>query len=154
MRVYREHLSSLCELHLVTTANIAPQPSVFVHRGLEPQSPELLRIYAEADVFVMPTRADCFGVVFAEAMAASLPIVTTRVAAIPEVVRDGETGFVIEVDDHEALRRRLELLVCDADLRETMGRRARSVGEERFDMNKHAERLVDLLFGIMGRKSG
>jgi glycosyltransferase involved in cell wall biosynthesis len=125
-----------------------------VHRGLKPQSPELLRLYAEADVFVLPTRADCFGVVLGEAMAASLPIVTTRVAAIPEAVEDNESGFVIEPDDAEALRDRLERLVSDPELRARMGRCARRIGEERFDINKNAERIADLLLEIIRRGKG
>src|SRR5262249_39623514 len=114
--------------------------------------PELVRLYSEADVFVLPTRADCFGVVFGEAMAASLPIVTTRVAAIPEIVRDGETGFVIEVDDGAALCDRLERLIRRGDLRKKMGGGGRGLGEGRFDMYKNADRLVELLFGIIRRK--
>jgi glycosyltransferase involved in cell wall biosynthesis len=118
---------------------------VSVYAGLKPHSPELLRLYAEADVFVFPTRADCFGVVLAEAMAASLPIVTTRVAAIPEAVKDGESGFVIESDDADALRDRLERLAQSPELRRQMGQSSRKVGEARFDIEKNANRIADLL---------
>jgi glycosyltransferase involved in cell wall biosynthesis len=154
LKVYRAHFESRCELHLVTNAKVPNGRSVFVHRGLTPQSAELLRLYAEADVFVLPTRADCFGVVLGEAMAAGLPIVTTRVAAIPEAVKDNESGFVIEPNDAEALRDRLERLVTDRSMRERMGRCARQIGEDRFDMNKNADRIAELLIEIIRRGKG
>jgi glycosyltransferase involved in cell wall biosynthesis len=143
--VFRKHLRGSSELHLVTSADVRGGDGVSVYAGLKPHSPELLRLYAEADVFVFPTRADCFGVVLAEAMAASLPIVTTRVAAIPEAVKDGESGFVIESDDADALRDRLERLAQSPELRRQMGQSSRKVGEARFDIEKNANRIADLL---------
>jgi hypothetical protein len=148
LTVFRRHLSASSELHLVTAAEVPSGEGVWVHRGVKPHSRELLELYSDADVFAFPTRADCFGVVLAEAMAASLPIVTTRVAAIPEAVRDGDSGFVIEVDDADALRDRLERLVSSPDLRRRMGRCSRSVGEERFDMVKNANRIAELLLDL------
>jgi glycosyltransferase involved in cell wall biosynthesis len=148
LRTYREHFRSSCELHLVTSADIAGGDGVFVHRGVPPQSEKLLQLYAEADVFVLPTRADCFGIVLAEAMAAGLPIITTRIAAIPEAVKDNESGFVIDVDDAEALRDRLQRLVATPVLRARMGEVARGIAEARFDINKNAARIVELLLDM------
>jgi glycosyltransferase involved in cell wall biosynthesis len=136
------------ELHLVTGADVPTSPGVFVYRGLKPHSPELLRRYAEADVFVLPTRADCLAVVLGEAMASSLPIVTTRVGAHAEAVEDGKSGYVIDVDDREALRDRLERLAADPEALLRMGRRAREIGAERFDMEKNANRILDILLGL------
>jgi glycosyltransferase involved in cell wall biosynthesis len=84
-------------------------------------------------------------------MAASLPIVTTRVAAIPENIEDGENGYLVGVDDAEALRSRLEQLAASEDLRLRMGSRSRRIAEERFDMNKNANRLAELLLDL-GRR--
>ncbi len=145
LRVFRQHLRGSCELHLVTGADITAGDGVHVYKGVKPHSPELLRLYAEADVFVLPTRADCLAVVLGEAMAASLPIVTTRVAAMPEAVKDGESGFVIDVNDADALRDRLERLAKSPDLRASMGQRSRRAGEEGFDMDKNANQIADLL---------
>src|SRR5579859_1957011 len=83
-----------CELHLVTGADVASQPNVHVHRGLQANSPELLRLFAEADLFVLPTRADCLAVVLMEATAAGLPVITTNVGALSEAVRPGESGLL------------------------------------------------------------
>jgi glycosyltransferase involved in cell wall biosynthesis len=143
--VFRKHLRESSELHLVTGADVPSGDGVHVYRNLKPHSPELLRLYAEADVFALPTRADCFGVVLAEAMASSLPMVTTNVAAIPEAVKDGESGFVIPPDDAEALRDRLERLAKSPALRLQMGAAARRIGEEKFDIQKNATRIAAIL---------
>ncbi len=79
----RGPLSARCELHLVTQCNVASQPNVFVHKGLQPNSPPLLSLFAEADVFVLPTQADSLGLVLMEAAAAGLPAVATRVGGLP-----------------------------------------------------------------------
>src|SRR5580658_1465758 len=55
LRVHREHLGSTCELDLVTGSDVPAGQGVRVHRGLKPHSPELLRLYAQADLFVLPT---------------------------------------------------------------------------------------------------
>jgi glycosyltransferase involved in cell wall biosynthesis len=148
LRVYREHLQSTCELDLVTGADVPSGNGVRVHRGLKPHAPELLALYAAADVFVMPTRADCFGVVLSEAMASSIPIVTTRIAGVSEGIIEGESGFLVERDDAEALRDRLARLAADPDLRAKMGRAARRFGEQRFDMQKNANQIADVLVAM------
>jgi glycosyltransferase involved in cell wall biosynthesis len=153
--VFRKYLRATCELHLVTNADVPSRDGVWSYRGVKPHSRELLALYADADVFAFPTRADCYGVVLSEAMASSLPIVTTRVAAIPEAVQDGESGFVIESDDAEALRDRLERLAQSPELRAQMGRCSRRVGEERFDMNKNANQIAEILLKLgKGRSAG
>ncbi len=148
LEVWRSHLRGKVELHLVTMTDVPTEDGVYVYRGLKPHSPELLRRYAEADVFVLPTRGDCLAVVLGEAMASMLPIITTRVGAHAEAVVDGESGFVLDVDDAEALRDRLLRMAQDRDLVARMGRRSRQVGEERFDMNANANRIADLLLGL------
>ncbi len=146
--VFRAHLRKSCELHLVTAADLPSGDGVHVYRGVKPHSPELLRLYADADAFVLPTRGDCLAVVLGEAMASSLPIITTRVGAHAEAVEDGESGFVIDVDDAGALRDRLERLAAHPELCARMGQRSRRIGEERFDMTKNANQIADLLVDL------
>jgi glycosyltransferase involved in cell wall biosynthesis len=87
---------------------------------------ELAPLYAEADVFAFPTWREGFPNVVLEAMAAGLPLVTTPVGAIPDVVRDGDEAFVVPVRDADALAEALGRLVEDASLRRAMGERARA----------------------------
>lgn len=141
-------LEGKVELHLVTGADVPTGNGVFVYRGLKPHSPELLQRYRDADVFVLPTRGDCLAVVLGEAMASCLPIITTRVGAHGEAVEDGESGFLLDVDDGRALRERLERLASDPELVRRMGQRSRQVGEARFDMLKNASQIGDMLVAL------
>jgi len=148
LETVKKRLPGRAELHLVTGADVPAGDGVFVHKGLRPLSPELLRRFAEADVFALPTRGDCLAMVLGEAMAACLPIITTRVGAHAEAVEDGKSGFLIDKDDAGSLGDRLVLLERDRALAFDMGQRSREVGEQRFDMTKNAHRIADLLLSI------
>jgi hypothetical protein len=141
------------ELHLVTAAELPPRPGVFVYHGVKPHSPELLRLYRESDLFALPTRGDCLAVVLGEAMASQLPIITTRVGAHAEAVVDGESGFVIAKDDFAALEDRVGQLLREPSLVQKMSARSRALGEERFDMQKNADKIGDLLLELARGKS-
>lgn len=145
LEVCRESFQGRVELHLVTAAELEQNAQVHVYHGVKPHSPELLRLYRESDIFVLPTRGDCLAVVLGEAMASQLPIVTTRVGAHAEAVVHGESGFVIEKDDKGALERSIRAFVEDPALVRTMSLRSRALGEERFDMQKNADTIGDIL---------
>jgi phosphatidyl-myo-inositol dimannoside synthase len=78
--------------------------------------------YVNADIFCLPSVQESLGIVFLEAMAAGLPVVACRAAAIPEVVEDGVTGLLAPPRDPAGLAAALEALVADP-------RRARGMGE-------------------------
>lgn len=144
------------ELHVVTQGNeqVQPEPGVHVYGNLKPLTPELLERFRNADVFVLPTRADCLANVLAEAMASALPIITTRVGAHPEAIEEGRNGFLVDVDDEATLAARLALLARDRELCARMGRESRRIGAARFDMDRSANRIGDILVGLaQGRTS-
>ncbi len=149
--VYRTHLRDSCELHLVTGAELPAEPGVHVYRGVKPHSEQLLRLYADADAFVLPTRGDCLAVVLGEAMASGLPIITTRVGAHAEAVEEGKSGFVLDVDDARGLSERLKQLSRDPEGARSMGRHSREIGEERFNMSRNANRIADMLIELARR---
>jgi glycosyltransferase involved in cell wall biosynthesis len=145
LRVYRDRLQGKAELDLVTLAPVEPSPGVRVHRGLRANSPELLRLYAECDAFVLPTRADCLPLVCLEALAAGLPLVATKVGGIPDCVREGETGHLVEMDDAAALGDVLLGLAADPARRERMSSAARAEAERRYDARKTARDLFEFV---------
>lgn len=101
----------------------APLPGVFARALVAPA--EVGALYDDADVFVNPTRAEGFGFTNAEAQGHGLPVISTRIAAIPEVVADGLTGLLVEPGDDRALLAAMRALASDAARREEMGHAAR-----------------------------
>jgi glycosyltransferase involved in cell wall biosynthesis len=143
--VFRRRLRGKAELILVTSAELAPEPGVTVHRNLKPNSETLRDLYRTSDIFVLPTRADCYSLVCMEALAAGLPIVATRVGGIPDIVREGETGHLVDVDDAEALGDALESLVREPERRRKIGLECREHALSRFDARENARRLFEFL---------
>jgi glycosyltransferase involved in cell wall biosynthesis len=88
---------------------------------------DLIPLYRLADVFVMPSVAELQSVAALEALAVGLPVVAADAGALPELVHDGENGFLFTPDDSAALAERLARLVSDADLRGRMSENALAV---------------------------
>lgn len=87
--------------------------------------------YEAADVFVLPSVEDGWGLVTDNAMSAGLPVIVSDHAGSADLVRDGVNGFVVPARDVEALVARLETLLSDGDLRRRMGAAARATVEGR-----------------------
>ena len=89
---------------------------------------ELARRYVDADVFALLSRQETWGVVINEAAASGLPLVLSdRVGAAYDLLRDGENGFLVPVDDVEATAEALRKLAADPELRRRMGERSREL---------------------------
>ena len=144
----RGPLARRCTLDIVTRDAVPPQPGVTVHHGLKPNSPALLRLFEQADIFVLPSLADCLAVVLMEAAAAGLPIITTDVGALREAVRDGSTGLVVRPGKVNELRHAIELLATNHGLRSAMGRAAQAWAVERFDARKNGHTLLRLVSDV------
>lgn len=86
--------------------------------------------YQRAHVAVVPSLTEPFGIVAAEAMAAGLPVVASRVEGLPEVVDDGETGLLVDPADADGLATALTLLLSDPARSEQLGRAGRSRAAE------------------------
>jgi glycosyltransferase involved in cell wall biosynthesis len=94
---------------------------------------ELLKeIYPRADVFVFPTRAEGFGISCIEAMSFGIPIITTNISAMPEIVEDKKTGFLIPVDDINALTHSLRILIEDEKVRKKQRENTEKKFREKF----------------------
>jgi len=111
-------------------------------RGFVPNR-DLPRHYSVADVGVFPSVADeTFGISICEAMACGRPVVTTRVGGIPEVVQDGETGYLAEPRNPRDLAQKIGLLLKDENLRKKMGEKARERVLKFFTWEKVGDRLM------------
>jgi glycosyltransferase involved in cell wall biosynthesis len=115
---------------------------------------ELPRAYRSARVMVLPSvERTCYGrpvrvsellgLSLLEAMASATPVVASRVGGVPEVVRDGETGFLVPPGDVQALRDALERVLGDPELATRLGVRAREDARNRFTWDQVARRCLD-----------
>lgn len=80
--------------------------------------------YSAAEVVVMPSHYESFGMVALEAMACGTPVIASRVGGLAHLVKDGETGYFVPAQDPQALAVKLQLILNHKDLRERMGERA------------------------------
>ncbi|MGA8726989.1 MAG: glycosyltransferase family 4 protein [Acidimicrobiales bacterium] len=112
--------------------------------GLRQDVAERLR---GADVFIFPSAPAGEGMpgVLIEAGLSGLPTVATAVPGVASIVKDGETGFVVEVDDVDAMAAATEMLLADPDLRSKMGRAAREHCLAHFSLDAVAARWLSLL---------
>jgi glycosyltransferase involved in cell wall biosynthesis len=105
-------------------------------------------VYEAADVVCQVSRwQEAFGWTIAEAMARSRPVVGTRVGGIPEVVTDGETGYVVPAGDAGAISEKLLALLADSGLRARMGAAGRRAVETRFNLQLAIAELLKL-YGV------
>lgn len=105
----------------------------------------LSRLYSQADIFVYPSLWEGFGIVFLEAMYYCLPIISSNVSAIPELVRHGENGLLIPPGDVEALSRAIKQLMEDETLRKVMGRRGHERVKQSYSWEEAGQRVYEIL---------
>lgn len=99
----------------------------FLNKNLPEDRQRLNELYRRANLFLLPTRCECFGIVFCEAAAYGLPVIASRTGGIPELVQDEQTGYTIPVSDGaEAYADRIVVLWHDHAKYISMRRAARS----------------------------
>ena len=112
---------------------------------MQPNDARLIALYASCDLLVLPTNADLVPWSVLEAMADDLPVVSTGVGAIPEIVVHDVTGFIVPAGDGEALANAIAGLLSDPDLRRTMGQRGRERIENDFDAAINVPRILAVM---------
>jgi glycosyltransferase involved in cell wall biosynthesis len=115
---------------------------------------DVLEEYRAADIFVLPCLVARDGArdvtpnCVLEAMAMKLPVVTTTVAAIPELVEHEVSGYLVEPNSDEALAGRLDELISSAGKRRRLGEAGRSRVEQTFDIRHTASRFIEVFSEI------
>ncbi len=97
------------------------------------QVPNIADYLSVADLLLLPSETESFGLAALEAMACETPVIATRVGGLPEVVRDGETGFLVEVGDTQTMAQRAVEILSDEKKQREMGARGRAWAVERFN---------------------
>lgn len=109
--------------------------------------PDLL---AACDLVVLPSRAEALPTALLEAAAAGRPVVATRVGGAVEVVEDGRTGLLVPPGDADALASAVAALLSDRDRSRALGEAARRRAEERFSLDLHVRRTLELWSEVAG----
>jgi glycosyltransferase involved in cell wall biosynthesis len=112
---------------------------------------DIPQILATTDLSVLTSVKEGIPRALLEPMAMGLPVVATRVNGNREVVRDGECGFLVALDDSVALADAIEKLITDGELRARMGRRARQIAETDYDEAAVVQSLLALYRSRLGR---
>jgi glycosyltransferase involved in cell wall biosynthesis len=109
---------------------------------------ELAQYYDSATLVAVPSRwPEPFGMVGVEAMLRERPVVACRVGGIPDWLVDGSTGFLVPPDDPRQFASKMEKLILDKDLAESLGKEGRRSALERFSFTRYIETLETLLMG-------
>jgi glycosyltransferase involved in cell wall biosynthesis len=117
----------------------------------ELSSPEVLDLYAAADVYVSPSREDSFGLPVAEAMACGLPAITSVCAGVADYIQDGVDGFVLrDPSDAQTLSKLIERLQSQPDLQRLVGEAASKTIQD-WDWNRNAAAIWELLKNAKAR---
>jgi glycosyltransferase involved in cell wall biosynthesis len=120
---------------------------VELHRKLpHERMPEMFR---RIDVCVMPSRHESFGVVALESQAMEVPVVATRVEGLPEVVRDGTTGLLLDSNDPESVAEAVIRLLCDDGMRRSMGKTGRAFVADKFSLQSNGRVMEEVYRRVM-----
>jgi len=152
LKLAGEKIFQKYEFHFVTRSFSGTKPpNVFVHENVIANSSQMFGLYQNADIAVLPTRADFTPLAICEAMAMRLPVISTGVGNIREMVIDGKTGYLIAPDDLDSLRDSLKKLAADATLRRGFGRNGRALAEERFNLERNSREVIGYLKEVADR---
>ena len=144
-------------LHLVGDGPERPRVEALVHSlGLADdvkffgERADVVKILQESDVFLLPSETESFGLGALEAMACGVPVVASNVGGLPEVVWNGETGFLSPVGNVEEMAKQVRRLLTDVDLHARMSRAARSRAEAHFQLEPAVDRYQAVYRRVVG----
>jgi glycosyltransferase involved in cell wall biosynthesis len=112
----------------------------------------LQREIAAARAVVLFSREETAPTIIAQAMAAGKPVVATRVGGVPEMVTDGETGYLVDSEDEDALTERLLTLLRDQELCLRLGQRGHALARRRYDPSAVALQTVEAYRTALDRR--
>jgi N-acetyl-alpha-D-glucosaminyl L-malate synthase BshA len=116
------------------------------------KQPKIVEYLSAADVLLLPSDQESFGLAALEAMACEVPVIASRVGGIPEVVTDGETGFLSAVGDVDKMAEDAARLLTDETLRREMGKRARESAVTRYRTDLVIPQYLEYYNKVLAKK--
>jgi N-acetyl-alpha-D-glucosaminyl L-malate synthase BshA len=117
------------------------------------KQPRIVDYLSASDVLLLPSDQESFGLAALEAMACEVPVIASRVGGLPEVVTDGETGFLSPVGDVDKMASDAARLLSDCKLRREMGQRARESAISRYRTDVVIPQYIDFYEQIIAKQS-
>ncbi len=142
---YKSQNPTDCELHIVTREQVESRPGIYIYPDMQPNTIELLNLYQNSDLFVLPSIGECFGIATVEAMGAGLPVIASDVGGTADIIESGHNGFIVPAKDVKALSQAISTVLDGSNRSQQMGLQSRLLAEERFDLQKNAQRTFDYL---------
>ncbi len=115
------------------------------------QVPNIADYLSVADLLLVPSETESFGLAALEAMACEVPVIATRAGGLPEVVKNGENGYLIRLGDINAMAEHAIEILSDEPKQRAMGRRGREWAVEQFNTEKVIPQYEQLYASIAGR---
>lgn len=116
------------------------------------KQPNIVDYLCASDVLLLPSEQESFGLAALEAMAVQVPVIASRVGGLPEVIDDGETGYLSAVGDVDKMADDAARLLMDPKLRKEMARRARASAIERYSTHKIIPQYIEFYERILSGK--
>lgn len=116
------------------------------------KQPRIVDYLCASNVLLLPSEQESFGLAALEAMACEVPVIASRVGGLPEVVDDGETGFLSPVGDVDKMAADAVRLLTDEEMRREMGQRARVSATSRYSTERIIPQYIEFYERILGKQ--
>lgn len=134
-------------------AQQAAEADLTEHVEILGEQDDVRELLSSADVFLLPSAQESFGLAAAEAMACGTPVVASRVGGLPEVITDGESGFLRDPEDLDGMAASALAILTDAGLRDRLSRAARATMVERYCEERIVPMYEEFYARLVGRST-
>lgn len=109
---------------------------------------DLVSYFYQTDIFVLPSLAESAPMVISQSMCLGIPVVSTRVGGIPQMIDDGETGLLVTPENPDQLKDALRILINDEAKRIAFGQAAQAIGRDRYHPQSVASKTIDVYMNV------